>query len=62
METIEAKARWFQSLTLAQRMEVFTEFTNLALTLNPRLAEKGLTNPDQTLILRLPKEPGGKST
>lgn len=36
-ETIEAKARWFQSLTMEERMELLCEFTNLALALNPRL-------------------------
>lgn len=36
-ETIEAKARWFQSLSIEERMEVFCAFTNLALTLNPNL-------------------------
>ena len=39
-ETIEAKARWFQSLSVEERMEVFCEFTELALALNPRIAEK----------------------
>jgi len=36
-ESIEAKARWFQSLSLEERMEVFCEFTELALELNPDL-------------------------
>jgi hypothetical protein len=36
-ETIEAKARWFQSLTIEQRIEVFNSFVNLALFLNPNL-------------------------
>ncbi|MGQ9591220.1 MAG: hypothetical protein ACUVYA_13120 [Planctomycetota bacterium] len=30
-ETPEAKARWFQSLPLAERMRVFSESTDLAL-------------------------------
>jgi len=41
-ETPEAKARWFQSLSLAERMAVFCEITDLALQLNPSLAEKGV--------------------
>jgi hypothetical protein len=38
-ETIEAKARWFQSLSRAERMELLCAFTDLALEANPRLAE-----------------------
>ena len=40
-ETPEAKARWFQSLTLEERMDLLCTFTDLALSLalsrNPRL-------------------------
>jgi len=39
-ETPEAKARWFQSLTLDERMEIFCSITDLALTVNPRLAHE----------------------
>ena len=39
-ETPEAKARWFQSLTLAERMDYLCEITEMALTLNPRIAEQ----------------------
>jgi hypothetical protein len=39
-ETPEAKARWFRSLTLAERMDIFCSVTDLALTANPRLADK----------------------
>ena len=38
-ETPEAKARWFQSLPLSERMDLLCAFTDLALTLNPRLPE-----------------------
>ncbi len=34
-----AKARWFQSLSVEERMERLCEFTDLALELNPRLLE-----------------------
>ena len=40
-ESPEAKARWFQSLALSERMEVFCAVTDLLLTLDPRLAQKG---------------------
>ncbi|MCX7886934.1 MAG: hypothetical protein N3B01_06745 [Verrucomicrobiae bacterium] len=36
-ESMEAKARWFQSLTLQERMELFCAFVDLALTVNPQL-------------------------
>ena len=39
-ETIEAKARWFQSLSISERMEMLCSFTDLALSLNPRIADK----------------------
>jgi len=38
-ETPEAKARWFQSLTLEERMDLLCEFTDLILTVNPKIAE-----------------------
>lgn len=38
-ETPEAKARWFQSLTLAQRMELLCAYTDLALAANPNLPD-----------------------
>jgi len=34
-ETPEAKARWFQSLSLEERMELLCEFTDLAIENNP---------------------------
>src|SRR6185312_8980988 len=40
-ETPEAKARWFQSLTLEERMELLCEFTNLILENNPAVADQG---------------------
>ena len=36
-ETPEAKARWFQALTLEERMTLLCEFTDLALSRNPGL-------------------------
>ena len=39
-ETPEAKARWFQSLTLEERMEFLCEITEMALSQNPDLARK----------------------
>jgi len=39
-ETPEAKALWFRSLSLDERMEIFVAFTDLALELNPNLPDK----------------------
>lgn len=39
-ETIEAKARWFQSLSYPERMELLCAFTELALAVNPGIADK----------------------
>jgi len=38
-ETIEAKVRWFRSLPLADRMDLLCAFTDLALSVNPALAD-----------------------
>ena len=39
-ETIEAKTLWFRSLSMAERMDVFCSFTELALSANPGLKER----------------------
>ena len=39
-ETPEAKARWFQSLSISERIEVFCAFTDLALALDPTLPDR----------------------
>ena len=39
-ETPEAKALWFQSLPLAERMDMLCYFTDLALSVNPGLQER----------------------
>ncbi|MFH1708802.1 MAG: hypothetical protein ABIF71_12920 [Planctomycetota bacterium] len=44
-ETLEAKARWFQSLTVEERMDIFVEFTELAFALNPHSADKNRAQP-----------------
>jgi len=38
-ETFEAKARWFQTLTDAERMEYLCSYYDLALSNNPRLRD-----------------------
>lgn len=44
-ESMEAKARWFQSLSMAERMEAFCSFTDLALSVNPRLKDRRHAQP-----------------
>lgn len=44
-ESIEAKARWFQSLSMAERMEIFCEYTELALSVHPELKDKKYVKP-----------------
>ena len=40
-ESLEAKARWFQTLSLAERMDLLCELTDLVLENNPHVAEVG---------------------
>ena len=49
-EEPEAKARWFQSLTLSERMEMLCSFTDLILANNPSVAD---TKNDQSASRRV---------
>jgi hypothetical protein len=44
-ETLEAKARWFKSLSLAERMEMLCIFTDLILSANPKIVEQKDAQP-----------------
>ena len=55
-ETIEAKARWFQSLSLEERMDVFCQITNLILENNPGILEKKDARPASERVRVLSKE------
>ena len=44
-ETPEAKARWFRSLRMADRIQVLCDLTDLALSVNPSLPEKKRAEP-----------------
>jgi len=44
-ETIEAKTRWFRSLSLEERMDLLCFFTDLALSANPSLQERRHAQP-----------------
>jgi hypothetical protein len=42
---MEAKTRWFKSLSMAERMEVFCSFIDLALSVNPELKDLNHAEP-----------------
>jgi hypothetical protein len=44
-ETIDAKARWFRTLTLEERMDMLCAFTDLALSVNATLQEWNRAQP-----------------
>jgi len=55
-ESHEAKAAWFQSLTVEERMELFCELTELALTARPELlhAKPAVQVAGRVQVLELP--------
>ncbi len=55
-ESLEAKARWFRSLTLEDRMQLLCEFTDMVLENNPQVVEVGRAQsiPGRILVLELP--------
>ena len=55
-ESPEAKARWFQGLSIEERMRLLVEYTDLLLTVNPKLLEIDDAEPPQGRfrILRAP--------
>jgi hypothetical protein len=55
-ESLEAKARWFQSLSLEERMDVFVAFTNLILENNPDIVKKKYVRPASERIRVISKE------
>ncbi len=44
-ESLEAKARWFRSLSLEERMQFLCEMTDLILRNNPRVADLDRAEP-----------------
>lgn len=57
-ETPEAKARWWQSLTMEERAEYFDEFMEFILELNPDLLKQKARDakpvPGRIQVLTLP--------
>jgi hypothetical protein len=54
-ETPEAKARWFQSLSLPERMDLLCFFTDLVLSNNPQILERKDAQPIEGRIRVLSK-------
>jgi len=52
-ETPEAKARWFQSLSLNERMDLLCWFTDMVLSANPSIREQNDVEPVAGRILVL---------
>jgi len=44
-ETIEAKARWFQSLSFTERMDLLCWFTDLVMVANPQIRKQKDAQP-----------------
>jgi hypothetical protein len=57
-ETPEAKARWFQSLSLSERMDLLCQFTDLVLENNPRIVEHKNAKPIAGRVRVLSKAQG----
>jgi hypothetical protein len=55
-EGLEAKARWFQSLSLEERMDIFVSFTNLILENNPDIVKKKYVRPASERVRIISKE------
>lgn len=55
-ESLEAKARWFQALSLEERMAYLCELTELALQNDPRIVEAkdAPATPGRVRVLELP--------
>jgi hypothetical protein len=56
-ETPEAKARWFQSLSLSERLDVFFNLMDVMMEINPAMAESKDAQPvpGRVLVLELPR-------
>ena len=44
-ETIEAKARWFQTLSIEERADLLCDFTDMFLEINPEVARRKNAQP-----------------
>ncbi len=54
-ETPESKARWFQSLSLKERAELLCQYTDMILSVNPKIVEQKDAQPIAGRVLVLSK-------
>jgi len=56
-ETPEAKARWFQSLSPPERLDIFFSLMDVILEINPAVADSKDAQPvpGRVLVLELPR-------
>ncbi|MCL4803950.1 MAG: hypothetical protein KJ046_06615 [Anaerolineae bacterium] len=54
-ETLEAKAQWFQALTLRERMELLCDYYEFFLSVNPRIIDRKDAQPIEGRVLVLSK-------
>jgi len=55
-ETIEERARWFQTLTMQERTYLFCEITDLILAIYPNIAGQKVIQPIPGRILVVSKK------
>jgi len=54
-ETLQAKARWFQSLSLKDRADLLCQYTDMILEVNPKIIERKNAQPVKGRILIVSK-------
>jgi hypothetical protein len=56
-KSFRAKAEWFQSLSMLERIAVFTEMTDLIIGLNPAILDQrdAKSIPGRVRVLELPR-------
>lgn len=57
-ESPEAKAKWFGSLTLAERMEMLCAFTDLVLENNPEIVDQKRDAEPSSVRIRVLEKTG----
>jgi len=54
-ETPQAKARWFQNLTMKERADLLCQYTDMILEINPSIVERKNAQPVAGRILIVSK-------
>ncbi len=57
-EELVSKARWFQSLSLEERMALLCEYSEMILSVNPRIVERKSAQPIKGRVLVLSETRG----